>query len=346
MAKAKKTADVDEDVTSEPGESHLSFAARLITQGQYRFYSVTMPSDVLGATCTVETRYSNPVEGFQRALDEKRAQEIADYIDSGFGTIPCSIILSAQPSADLKYFSRSQVLRINPVPGAFLILDGQHRVYGFHKAKTNLRVPVVIYNGLSRSDEARLFIDINTKQRPVPNELLLDIKKLADAETGSDALHREVYDMFHERPESPLLGLMSPSSRSKGKISRVTFKAALNSISRTIGDADSDWVYSVLRPYIAIWASEIRSHAPENQIANSTLFRAILLFFPLVAERVHARHGDDYSAQNFSEVLTPFFARLRKSDICDPGQSPVALFERYEQVLKTGFTLGGPKKRG
>ena len=35
------------------------------------------------------------------------------------------------------------------IPEAFLILDGQHRVYGFSLAKTSLRVPVVIYNNLT-----------------------------------------------------------------------------------------------------------------------------------------------------------------------------------------------------
>jgi DGQHR domain-containing protein len=163
-------------VSRVPKRETISFAARLITQGKYRFYTLTMPSDVLAETCTVEAREENPDDGFQRILDRKRAQEIADYIDAGFGTIPCSIVLSAQPQASLEYESRTQVFRFRKSRRAFLILDGQHRVYGFKLARAHLRVPVVIYNNLSRTEEARLFIDINTKQRPVPNELLLDIR--------------------------------------------------------------------------------------------------------------------------------------------------------------------------
>ena len=106
-------------------------------------------------------------------LDEKRAQQIADYVDVGFGTIPTSIVLSAQPAAQLKIVGSGKTLEFLDVPKAFLVLDGQHRVYGFSLAKTALRVPVVIYNNLSPKDESRLFIDINTRQRPVPNELLL-----------------------------------------------------------------------------------------------------------------------------------------------------------------------------
>lgn len=340
MALKKRVVAARDAVPEETEEAGRSgYAARLITQGRHRFFTLTLRSDVLAKTCMVETRLENPLEGFQRTLDPKRAQEIADYIDSGFGTIPCSIVLSAQPEAELDYSSKTQVLRFKKVPRAFLILDGQHRVYGFHKAKTSLRVPVVIYNGLTRSEEARLFIDINTKQRPVPNELLLDIKRMADAETDVDALQRDVYDLFNSRNDSPLIGLMSPSTRSRGKISRVTFKVALNSIWRTIADSDPETLYLVLRSYLAVWAAALRKRDAQNNLANSTMFRAIFLLFPLVAERVSDRYGDEYTADHFDEVLQPFFSRLKKHHLVTPGPGAVALFEEFEKALQSGFSI-------
>jgi len=117
-------------------------------------------------------------------------------------------------------------------------LDGQHRVYGFSLAQTSLRVPVVVYNGLSKKDESRLFIDINTKQRPVPNELLLDIKKLAEYESDVERSLGEVFDLFKARSDSPLLGLVSPAERKKGLISRVTFNAALKPLIPSFGGND------------------------------------------------------------------------------------------------------------
>lgn len=231
----------------------VSYAARLIRQGKHRFYTLTMPSDVLAETCVVDTREENPDDGFQRVLDSKRAQEIADYIDTGFGTIPCSIVLSAQSEANLDYNSRTQVLRFKKTPRAFLILDGQHRVFGFKKAKARLRVPVVIYNGLRKAEEARLFIDINTKQRPVPNELLLDIKRMAETETDVEALLRDVFDLFAKDKDSPLLGLMSPSTRSRGKISRVTFNTALRPIWNAFAGNPAEFVYQALSSYLHVW---------------------------------------------------------------------------------------------
>jgi len=73
----------------------ISYTAVLLTQGNHRFYTLAMPSEVLAETCVVDPRVKNPLDGFQRLLDKMRAQDIADYIDSGFGTIPSSIILSA-----------------------------------------------------------------------------------------------------------------------------------------------------------------------------------------------------------------------------------------------------------
>jgi DGQHR domain-containing protein len=331
---------IEKIIEASPEDESSGYAARLIIQGKHRFFTLTLPSDVLARTCMVERRAGNPIDGFQRTLDSKRAQEIADYLDSGFGTIPCSVILSAQEEAEMSYSNRSQVLRFKKSKRAFLILDGQHRVFGFQKAKTTLRVPVVIYNGLNRTEEARLFIDINTKQRPVPNELLLDIKRMAEAETDVDALQRDVYDMFNSKSDSPLLGLMSPSARSRGKISRVTFKVAMNSIWSAVSDSDAETLYGVLSAYLNVWASALRKHDAHKNLANSTMFRAIVLLFPLVAERVNDRYGSEYTVDNFDGVMRPFFLRVKKNRLTTPGQGAVALAEEFEKALQSGFSLG------
>ncbi len=316
-----------------------SYTASLVPQGKHRFFSLSMPSDMLAETSTVDTRESNPVDGFQRLLDEKRAQDIADYVDSGFGTIPTAIILSAQPEASLLYDRVKRTLSFKKGPRAFLILDGQHRVFGFQKAKTQLRVPVVIYNGLSKAEEVQLFMDINTKQRPVPNELLLDIKRLAETENNQEALLREVFDLFHKDPNSPLQGMMSPSRRQRQKISRVTFNAALNSIWKTFEGDDAIHIYEVLGAYLHAWRSCLRAHNAEQNIANPTLLRGIIQLFPMVAERVSDRYKGVYVVENFSEVLRPVFSRVRKSDIRSPGQSPFAIYESFRKLLESGFSL-------
>lgn len=317
-----------------------SFTASLLIQTSHRFYTLSMPSDVLAETCMVEPRYQDPAEGFQRALDIKRAQDIASYIDSGLGTIPSSIVLSAQPEANLQYNRPNRTLSFDRNPRAFLILDGQHRVYGFRLAESRLRVPVVIYNDLTRTEEARLFMDINTKQRPVPNELILDIKRMAETESNSEALMRDVFDAFDGRPESPLFGLMSPFERKKGRISRVTFNGAIKPIYDAFADVGPEKVYEVLSAYLHSCTAGLRENDLSSMITNPTLFKALMLLFPTVAERVHDRHPGEYTVGHFDEILKPMFQRVRKSTLANPGKSAASLLDAFRKGLQTGFTIG------
>jgi len=314
------------------------YSVSLVTQGRHRFYTLTMPSEVLANTCFVTTREEDPKKGFQRVLDSKRAQEIANYIDAGFGTIPTSIVLSAQPSAELKVVGRGKTLEFKDDPKAFLILDGQHRVFGFMLAKTSLRVPVVIYNNLTPRDESRLFIDINTKQRPVPNELLLDIKKLAEYENKTENLVGEVFDLFNSDTSSPLLGLLSPFERASNKISRVTFNAGLKQILGVFADADPDTIYSALNSFLSSFIAGAKSIKAPDIITKPTVFRAAMMLFPEVAQRVKDKYGKAYTRENFDEILTPMFGQIKASILKQPSTQR-DLYESLSDGLKTSFVL-------
>jgi DGQHR domain-containing protein len=337
MMSEPTTVDVPQEEYHGENEP-LRYSVSLVTQGKHRFYTLTVPSDVLGKTCFVTTREEDPDQGFQRVLDKERAQQIADYIDSGFGTIPTSIVLSAQPAAELRAVGKGKTVEFKAARKAFLVLDGQHRVYGFSLASTKLRVPVVIYNGLSKRDESRLFIDINTKQRPVPNELLLDIKKLAEYETDAEKLFGEVFDLFETEPGSPLFDMMSPAARTRGKVSRVTFNAALKPLLGVFEDKESDHVYRVLEAYVRSFIEGCERLNAKRAITNPTVFRAMMQLFPEVGSRVKDRFRD-YTTDNFSAVLAPVFQKVRASDLLRPARSHLELFEMLSKALRQHFTL-------
>jgi len=302
-----------------------SYAAVLLTQGEHRFYQLAMPSDILGACTFVSSRDVDPEAGFQRLLNQQRAKEISTYIDSGHGTIPTSVILSAQENCNLEYESRNKTVSFDLSPMSFLILDGQHRVYGFKMAETKIRVPVIIYDGLSRRDESRLFIDINSKQRGVPSELLLDIKKQADYESTEEQLFREVFDSLNNDPSSPLFGQLSAAKRAKGKISRVTFNAALKSIYPAISARSSSEVHEIISEYLA---------SVRDQIINNG---GVVGFFILAARRVKDRFGPDYNVENFDMVLAPLFEGIQLSKLS--GTSQAKILEYLEKHFKGEFQL-------
>lgn len=310
-----------------------SYSCSLISQGNAKFYSLTMPSEILAETCFVSTRDDDPVDGFQRTLDEKRAKEIAEYLDSGSGTIPTAIVLSAQPEAELKYNRKNKTIEFNKIKKGFLILDGQHRVYGFSMAKTSIRVPVIIYNGLSRKEETRLFIDINTKQRPVPTELLLDIKTLAEYDTEVEGFCRQIYDNFQERSDSALMGMMSPSTRVNGKVSRVTFNSAIKVIYGVFGDKDVAEIYEYLNNYLK---AIIRGFEKKGvtSITKPTIFKAVIQFFPQIAQLA----GGNYTLDNFYEILEPLFAKMSAGKI-QKGTSTKVILSHFSECMNKGFTL-------
>jgi DGQHR domain-containing protein len=315
------------------------YSVSLVKQGKHRFYTLTLPSDVLANTCFVRSRDEDPHEGFQRVLDGNRAQEIANYVDLGFGTIPTSIVLSAQPSAELKVVGKGKTLEFKDDPKAFLILDGQHRVYGFSLAKTSLRVPVVIYNNLTPRDESRLFIDINTKQRPVPNELLLDIKKLAEYENQTENLLGEIFDLFNSDASSPLLGLLSPHERASNKISRVTFNAGLKQLLGVFADSDPDAIYKALSSFLSAFMSGAEGIKAPDIITKPTVFRAVMMLFPEAAQRVKDKYGKAYTRENFDEILSPMFIQIRPGILKQPSSSQRDLYKSLSDGLKTSFVL-------
>lgn len=336
---AGDAAEYSSTQTDASRSGTASERAFVVSQGRHRFYSLVLPSDLLAETCAVEPRAENPIDGFQRLLDERRAKSIARYIDAGFGTVPGAVVLSAQARAHLSFDKETGALTFRKDPRAFLIIDGQHRVFGFRLAKSSVNVPVVIYNRLTRAQECRLFMDINTKQRPVPNELLLDIRRLSEVETETEALLHNVFDLFHTRQDSALAGLLSPAERKKGMISRVTFNAGLRSIKSAFVGAPAEEVYAVLNAYLRACRHGLGLHAIDENIANPALFKALMLLFTNVAERVADRHGGKYTVSNFEDVLVPFFRRLKKSDLPRAGMTHIVLHEHYSKALSAGFTL-------
>lgn len=318
----------------------IRYTASNITQNKTRFYSLTMPTDVLSKCCFISSRDEDPKMGFQRTLDKKRALEIAKYIDEDYGTIPSAIILSAQAEADVKIVGSGRTIEFTPHPKAFLILDGQHRVYGFTMARTAVRVPVIIYVGLTRKEETRLFIDINSKQKGVPTELLLDIQKMADYETAPEQQLRDIFDTFNSDPNSALIGRLSPSEKNSGKISRVTFNSSVKPIAKFFGDRESGEIYSILNCYLkAFIYGFFKPNKIEDKLFLPVVFRAIFSVWPEIGAKVKDRYGPDYTIDHYNEVMIGMYKKLNIAQFKRPGTSYKVLAEHISKSIHSGFSL-------
>ncbi len=268
-----------------------SYPALLLTQNKHRFYFSTIPVDDLFSNCFVARREEDPQQGFQRALSENRAEDISKYLAAGGGSIPSNVVLSAQPEANLSYNTRSKTISFDRVERAFLVLDGQHRLWGYAKCRAKHRVPVAIYEGLSRAEEAKLFIDINTNQRGVPAALLLDIKQLAEIESEKESLLRAFFDRLQSDPHSALSGKLSPSKSTPHRISRVAFNRSIGTAlsSEVVRPLATEDIYRLIRNYINAFEAELPDKAT---LTKANYFEATFEMFDEIVRATMSSHGN------------------------------------------------------
>lgn len=323
------------DEIPEHGDE-VRYAISLVRQGDHRFYTLSIPSNVLAACSFATTKDEDPAAGFQRVLDVKRAQEIADYIDGG-GSIPSSVVLSAQPDSNFRSVDRAKTAAFKFGPYSFLIIDGQHRVFGFSRARTAIRVPVVIYDSLTKEQEARLFIDINTKQKPVPKELLLAIKSLARNETDLEALLGQVFDLFHLESKSALFGWTSSTKKAASKIDRVTFNAGLRPHLGLFEGKAATYIFEIWNAYFQAVMSGLTGKQVSGAIAKKTTFRAFCDIFPEVVQRVQDRYRSRYNSDNFYQVIGPVFT-LASTNFSSP-RTITDLSGDMKKKLRSGLSL-------
>jgi len=274
-----------------------NISVTLITQGEHKFYSGTMEIELIATTCSTNPREDDPIQGFQRNLDDARARSIAEYIRCG-GTIPSSIILSAQPESELIYNSKNKTITFNDAQSSFLILDGQHRVYGFRKLLNEgvkYRVPVIIYNDLSPTQEARIFIDINTLQKPVPKELLLDIKRLADRESDDERKLDELFTNFETESDSFLLNKLSRIDKQRGKISKVTFYDSMKPMLKEFNISSTYRLFKIVNAFL-IAADDIADGYQfdlSGVITKATSFKILIAHSRAVISIISDNNSDD-----------------------------------------------------
>lgn len=270
-----------------------SYPALKISQNNQTFYFATIPIKDLFEYCFVARRNEDPKHGFQRLLSEERASDIAAYLKKADGSIPINIVLSGQPNAKLKYDSRSKTIAYERTKKAFLVLDGQHRLWGYNKCGVKHRVPVAIYENLKRQQETKLFIDINTNQKGVPAALLLDIKQVAMIENQKEQILRQIFDKLSKDSDSRMRGKLSASRSIPGKISRVTFNRAVG-VSLDSGifiDSDDDTRYKTIRNYINAFYEEL-AEGSKQLIVRSAFFEAIFDIFNQTTDRTLTQSGD------------------------------------------------------
>lgn len=162
----------------------------------YSFFAP--PRDLLELTY-VARRGMAREEYYQRLVDKSRIVDIAKEFLNRNGIFPNSVLLSFnKPPQFTRSRATAEISRHKPkgiltrlssdVEFGYLrlpheyrscwIIDGQHRLYSFAFAKRDAKqsVCVIAFENISLTEQAKYFVEINSNQKPVPADLLWDLK--------------------------------------------------------------------------------------------------------------------------------------------------------------------------
>lgn len=194
--------------------------------GGFTYYSFSIEPEKLlkiGYVLHRNEAHASMMPTYQRLIKKKRLQEVREFINDG-GYFPNSIIISIDSGGKNLVFdqagpkipgsiSKIGVLHIPKRYHSAYIIDGQHRLYGYSDsqyAATN-SIPVVAFVDLDRTEQIKMFMDINENQKAVPKSLrvTLNADMLWDSDDFSEqrqALRSKIAQMLGEESTSPLQG--------------------------------------------------------------------------------------------------------------------------------------------
>ena len=170
-------------------------------QGEPLILMASIPGRWLLERTTPSWRIQDPIQGFQRMVNERRAREIAAAVLAQNRTFPNAIVL-ATDSPDVS--SRAGKVVIDDGI-RFLVVDGQHRLWAQNFSDYEASYACLIHVGLSERDMASLFLEINDNQKRVPSSLRWDLVRLVQPERDSAAIRAAdlIYDLTTDK-SSPL----------------------------------------------------------------------------------------------------------------------------------------------
>ncbi len=192
--------------------------------GGYTYYSFSIEPERLlkiGYVLHRSEANQNMMPTYQRVIKKKRLQDVRGFINNG-GYFPNSIIISIDTNGKGLTFdqsatrvdstiSRIGVLHIPKRYRSAYIIDGQHRLYGYSDSMyaSSNTIPVVAFVDLERTEQIKLFMDINENQKAVPKSLRVTLNadmlwESTDFGEQRQALRTKIAQMLGEESTSPL----------------------------------------------------------------------------------------------------------------------------------------------
>jgi DNA sulfur modification protein DndB len=195
---------------------------------------------------------ASDVQTYQRMLQKARLTKIRDYIKKD-GIFPTNIVINFEPNR--LHFERVQQkaskddstqsgilgwLDISPAYKSAWVIDGQHRLYAYsgQERAGNGVLSVLAFDGLPASQQAALFIDINSKQKSVKQSLLQELYAelhwdAADPRIRVRAILSKCIQVLNGEKDSALASRVQMADDTKDERRCISLTSLYSSLERT-----------------------------------------------------------------------------------------------------------------
>ena len=221
-------------------------------------YQFTCSANDLAEFATVSRRSQSKKtkQFYQRRVDGKRLTEIAkNFLDKGSEFVN-NVILKIDPNnikfvdtIDTHLYNKYKdikdaksgiqkniifgVLKIKMDINSAFIIDGQHRILSYLKANREGLIRVSALTGITESQEADYFLDINSKSKPVSADLIWDLTGIMDSNGKKGIISKLVKELGNSSTESVFYEALTVPS---GFRNRKKIKISFSGLCRTFLD--------------------------------------------------------------------------------------------------------------
>lgn len=221
------------------------------SMGGHAYYSFAIePERLLKLSYVLHRNQANSalMPTYQRLIKKSRLKKVADFVDGG-GFFPNSVIVNIETDrrGGLRFESVGKtegtvklgILHLPPTYRAAYVIDGQHRLYGYARSEraSDDLIPVVAFVNLERSEQVRLFMQINENQQAVPKNLrnTLNADLLWDSSDHRErarALRLRIAQHLGDNRTSPLYDRIVVGENAKTSTRAITIDAINSGLSR------------------------------------------------------------------------------------------------------------------
>jgi DNA sulfur modification protein DndB len=275
------------------------------SMGGHAYYSFAIePERLLKLSYVLHRNQANSalMPTYQRLIRKSRLKKVAAFVDGG-GFFPNSVIVNIETErrGGLRFESAGKtegtaklgILHLPPTFRAAYIIDGQHRLYGYaqsDRAGDDL-IPVVAFVNLDRSEQVRLFMQINENQQAVPKNLRNTLNSdllwdSTDHRERARALRLRIAQHLGDKKTSPLYDRILVGENAKTGTRSITIDAISNGLSRgefigtftktgakTLGTfygGDSQSTFDLLTPFLELAFGFLRDQLPNQWALGSS----------------------------------------------------------------------------